>query len=276
MTNPINNLMNAQPVGAFFNQRVGPTARIPGAELPDAIKQLLDKPLSYFKELATLKSGPLDVPLTQVAFALDVSGSMSHGKDATIQGFNNQLQVVREGAMAAGETRYTEVQFGSAVKFRCTAASLEHLKALDAKSYVPDGMTALYDAIGDTIAALLATPRINSPATATLLTIFTDGEDTYSSRYSTGVLKALVERLEATGRWTFALVGPKGNVNAMADLLAINPSNVAGYNPSSIEDRTRVFGNISGANFAYMASRSVGSTQAFGLYAEPDAGNGKL
>jgi hypothetical protein len=259
---------HSSPSDIFFNQRLAPTAKLlRGGEMPAVILELLDKPLSYFKELATLKAGPLDLPLTQVAFALDVSGSMSTGKEATIAGFNHQLKVVREGATIAGETLYTEVHFGSEVAFRCTAASLEHLKALDNDTYVPQGMTSLHDAIGDTIAALLATPRIGSPATATLLTIFTDGDDTYSKRYSTEALKALVERLAATGRWTFALVGPSGSVNALADLLSINRSNVAGYNPSSVAERTRAFEAVALASCAYMSARSVGSTQARGLYA---------
>lgn len=263
------------PVQQFFTQRFGPLFErqaIDLATLPAVIRQVLERPLSFYEELAKSKPAAADKPLTNVAFILDVSDSMETGKGATIEGFNEQVKVVRKGAEGAGETTFTEVQFSDTVQVRRVASSLDTLVPLSDESYVPDGMTALYDALGDTIAALLQTPRMDSPATATLVTLFTDGGENSSSRYDAQVLSELVKRLEATGRWTFALVGPRGSVDTLADTLSVKRGNVAGYNPESVADRKTVFGKVGTASASFMSMRSVGATQACALYSSQEDG----
>ena len=48
----------------------------------------------------------------------------------------------------------------------------------------------------------------------------------------------MVRRLEATGRWTFALVGPQQTVSGLADMLAVKACNVAGYDETSIAEKS--------------------------------------
>lgn len=248
----------------------------PTAHLPVAVQAVLAKPVSYFKELASKKPEPFEQPLTHIAFALDKSTSMGDApgkKESTIEGFNTQVNRIQNGAKTAGETRFTEVQFGSESEVRGVATSLDRLQPLNDENYKPDGMTALYDGIGDTIAALLGTAGIERASTAVLLTAFTDGGENHSKRYSAQTLKDLIERLEATGRWTFALVGPKGSVTQLASMLAIKPLNVRAYNPESVAERRQAFASVSGATESYMNLRSVGGTQSACLYADP---NGKV
>ena len=257
------------PVATFFGRRhpfMFDRPAIDRAALPLVIRQVLERPVSYYEELKSAKPGPHDKPLTNVAFILDVSESMNKGKRATIDGFNDQVQVVRAGAEGAGETAFTEVQFNGQVSVRRVAAELSTLVPLTEETYKPDGSTSLYDALGDTIEALLLTPRMAAPTTATLVTLFTDGDENSSSRYDAAVLGELVKRLEATGRWTFALVGPKASVRNLASMLSVRESNVAGYNPESVEDRIHVMGRMRDANTSYMTMRSMGMTQASCLY----------
>ena len=245
------------------------------AELPEVIRAILSKPVSFYEEMAKQKPQPGDRPLTNVAFVLDGSGSMETGKDATIEGFNKQVSVARAGAKEAGETTFTDVQFATEVSVRCVAKSIDELEPLTEETYKPDGWTALYDAMGDTVAALLGTPRIDSPLTATLVTLFTDGKENVSSRYTADVLSELIKRLEATGRWTFALVGPKGSVGTLAETLSVKKGNVKGYNPSSVHERQEVFGAMASASTTYMASRSVGATQSASFFADVPQGADK-
>ena len=258
-------------VPAFFEKRA--QLNLNPWQVPAVVRAILDKPVSYFKELASQKPVPGAQPLTNVAFILDKSTSMGDApgkKESTIEGFNTQVSVVRRGAEAAGRTLFTEVQYGSTVEIKRVGAPIETMQPLTPVSYVTEGMTALYDGLGDTIAALLATEGVNDASTGTLVTLFTDGGENYSTRYGTEVLRQLVERLEATGRWTFALVGPRGSVNSLATLLSIKQANVAAYNPESVQSRTEVFGAVAGASASYMSLRSTGATQSACLYGGPD------
>lgn len=250
--------------GIILRDSVG----VPRYELPAVVKDVLSRPLSYYEE--TVGDAPMVenmAPLTNVAFILDGSSSMTTGKQATIDGFNSQANAVREGAKTAGETRFTEVFFANEVQVRRVAASLDQLEPLSDANYHPEGGTALYDAIGSTIASLLQTPGINCRNTATLVTIFTDGEENSSRLYSVHTVRELISRLEATGRWTFALVGPSRSVGTLAQMLAVKPGNVAGFAPESVASRRAVFDKMVGASATYMSARSLGETSAHSLYA---------
>lgn len=239
----------------------------PRFELPAVIKEVLSRPLSYYQETSGASPVANAAPLTNVAFVLDGSSSMQVGKQATVDGFNSQANAVREGAKSAGETRFTEVFFSSDVQVRRVGASLEQLAPLTLESYETEGGTALYDAIGAAISSLLQTQGIDSRNTATLVTIFTDGEENSSRIYSSHILRELITRLEATGRWTFALVGPSSSVGSLAQMLAVKPGNVAGFQPESVASRQAVFDKMVGASTTYMSARSVGETSVHSLYA---------
>lgn len=233
--------------------------------IPPAVHDLLSKPISYYQEnQSEVAQGK--APLTNVALILDCSGSMANGKEVTIEGFNAQVDVIRSGAKEAGATKYTDVQFSSKVNIRSIAGDLDNLVPLTDESYQPGGNTALLDAIGATVAALLQTPDIHSPDTATLVTTFTDGEENASRIYDAKTIKALVQRLEATGRWTFALLGPQTTVAGLADSLAVRAHNVAGYDENSISDKRLAFSKMAMANEQVMYSRKDGKKQFANLY----------
>lgn len=254
---------------AYFNQRrhIGEPF-----DLPKEVKDILDHPLEHFqRQTGKVSAAGAPEALTHVAFILDKSSSMSTGRDVTIEGFNKQVDIVSEGAKEVGKTLFTFTQFSDQVEVQNVATSLDHMGKLTPQTYQPSGMTALYDALGDTLAALLRTPHIEAATTATLVTLFTDGEENVSRRYTPKVLSELIKRLEATGRWTFALVGPRGSVTDLAKLLSVPLSNVQGYDPVSVQDRQMAFGAMASASTAYLSARSVGATQAYNLYdVKPD------
>lgn len=257
----------------FWKNRQADARRYESQQLPAEISKVLETPLAWFKEDALRQPLSSESPLTQVAFVLDKSGSMETGKNITIEGFNTQLKVVNDGAKEAGETVMTFTQFSDVVEVGYVAQGLSVVQPLTLQSYRPGGYTALYDGIGDTLAALLRQPRISSAACATLVTIFTDGEENASRRYTAAQLRDLIQKLEATGRWTFALVGPKQGVGALADLLAVDRSNITGFNPESVHSRGQVMGMMAAASTNYMCMRSMGSSQVKGLYAGDADGN---
>lgn len=274
-------LNNPNPVMNFFDLRAAaiPGPRLGGytehasgpvkAPLPENVRALLAKPVSYFKEMAH-SGAARGAPLTQVAFALDRSTSMGPYRDTVITGYNAQVEVTRLGAATVGETRFTEVQFDTRAVLRQLATSLDNVPALTLENYLPQGCTALYDALGLTIASLLDTEGIDNPNTACLVTLFTDGEDNSSVTYDPALLGQLVERLEATGRWTFALLGPKGSIDSLAQRLKVARSNVKAYDPASRASVQHAFASTAIAGSQYMSMRAMGATQASALYTSQD------
>ncbi|CAN5192711.1 hypothetical protein BH10PSE17_BH10PSE17_18840 [soil metagenome] len=250
------------PITAFFHKTAAVEAR--RSRLPDSIVRLLDRPVDHYRQPAG--ADPSIEPLTHVAFVLDASGSMGRDKAETIDGFNAQVAAVREGAVAAGRTTFTDVHFGGDVRINGVATDIDSLKTLTPEGYQPHGNTPLYDALGATIAALLDTARIDDARTATLVTVFTDGMENSSFRFDLPTLRAVIERLEATGRWTFALVGPTGSVHQLAEALAVHLDNVEAYDPASVSEKVNAFDRTSMSKRAYMEARSAGATAARGLF----------
>jgi hypothetical protein len=258
----------ASPLEKFFKRHNKETSM--STALPANIQALLSKPVEYFKEHGD--NGDTSQPaLTNVAFALDGSTSMRQGKEATVEGYNAQVAVVREGAKSAGKTTYTDIRFNTRVELRSVAGSLELMQPLTMESYSTVGGTALYDAIGATISALLNTEGIDNPNTATLVTVVTDGEELDSQVYDSETLRALIERLEATGRWTFALVGPLQSVTGLASILSVKRENIAGFDVNSDVDKRKAFTKVAAASASYMSLRSTGATHSVaGLYNDED------
>lgn len=258
-------LRGANSLNALFGARI--PSQGPLQPVAPEIQRILDTPLSWFIEDAGRRAEPGELPLTQVAFVLDESSSMETGKGATIEGYNTQLNVVRKGAEMAGETQMTLVKFASGISVEQVAQPVGQVPALTEKTFKPNGYTALYDGIGETIAALLRQPRSDSVECATLVTVFTDGDENASRTYTAAMIQDVVRKLEATGRWTFALVGPRLGVAGLADLLAVDKSNVTGFEPASVNSRVDVMGQMSAASTTYMSLRATGMKQAKSLYA---------
>ena len=257
-------------VGRIGLRGLPPELAVPVA-LPSVITELLSRPVEGFKPVVGQGSGegaegsapaaaPAAAPLTHIVSLLDQSSSMSFGLEATLEGFNANVHAVREGAREAGRTLFTDIRFSSSVDLRQLAGSLEAMQPLSRENYAPHGGTALFDAIGAAIEGLLAQADIWQPQTAVLVTVFTDGEENSSRRYSATTLRALIERLEATGRWTFALIGPHAGARDLASALAIKEGNVKGYDVSSIQGKVGAFADVAAASTQYMSLRSVGAT----------------
>lgn len=246
-----------------------PELAVPAA-LPSVVTELLSRPVESFKPAAGHGAGggagdavdgaPVAAPLTHIVSLLDQSSSMSFGLEATLEGFNANVHAVREGAREAGHTLFTDIRFASSVDLRQLAGSLEAMQPLSRENYAPHGGTALFDAIGAAVEGLMAQADIWQPQTAVLVTVFTDGEENSSRRYGAATLRALIERLEATGRWTFALIGPHAGARDLASALAIKEGNVKGYDVSSIQGKVGAFADVAAASTQYMSLRSVGAT----------------
>ena len=167
---------------------------------------------------------------------LDESGSMSSIKNTIIQGFNELVQTIK-----GIEKQFPEQEhFVSFVSFNSLGQKLLHfidpaskLDQIDDKSYNPDAMTPLFDAMGFSINKLKQSLQGQTDYNV-LVTVLTDGEENDSKEFSGNDIKKLVEELKQN-RWTFTYIGTDHDVEKIAISLSINNTMVFEKNEADIK-----------------------------------------
>ncbi len=212
------------------------------------------------------------VSRTHAYFILDASGSMRRDKDVTVVGYNQQVDTVRESAALGGETSVSLLVFADEVGVSYLHQPVSHLVSMTEQSYRPDGNTALMDALGAAIERALDAPGSLESTCAFLFQAFTDGEENASKVCSPEVIARCVQLLETTGRFTFTLIGPREQLNSMADMLSLAKGNVQGCDPTSRLEKAGAFASMQGATSRYFSMRSAGVTASACLYVEPPEG----
>jgi len=156
---------------------------------------------------------------THIAFILDESASMGSIKGPTVKAYNEQLKTIRE--MGAHDIRSYLVKFNQSLTRVLQNDPVSALYDMRDKDFRPNGGTALFDAIGETCSDMeLGAER--SPRDASkdmfLMIVISDGDDNMSNLWDEHMLRSRINRLKATGRWTFVLIGPKHMKDLMGDI----------------------------------------------------------
>ena len=168
---------------------------------------------------------------------LDESGSMQPIKTTIIQGFNELVQTIQ-----GIEKQFPEQEhFISFVSFNSLRQKLLHfiepaskLKKLNNKSYYPDALTPLFDAMGFSINKLKQSLQGQTDYNV-LVTILTDGEENASKEFSGNAIKKLVEELKEI-RWTFTYIGTDHDVEKIAQSLSIHNTMSFSKSEAGIKD----------------------------------------
>jgi uncharacterized protein YegL len=146
----------------------------------------------------------IDEPMT-VAIVLDKSGSMQPLREAVVDAYNGFL---RELAEDDGDLRVSLTSFDTSFNHVYVAQPLPAVSPLSYSEYVPDGMTALFDAVAhtalETERQLVAAGRAGERV---LIAVITDGEENSSTDYDAARLARLVADFEERGSWTFVYLG---------------------------------------------------------------------
>lgn len=150
-----------------------------------------------------------------VAVIVDESGSMSSCQQQTISGFNEFLQD-RVKDSAEMEVRLWATKFNTSRSLYCSGEDPREVRPLSAKTYKPDGGTALYDAVAATVYSMESELSRHSfkegQVPRLIVMIMTDGEENASKEITGETLKNIIKNREATDNWTFQYIG--ANVNA--------------------------------------------------------------
>lgn len=228
------------------------------------------------EEVAKLKKLIADTPRkTHIIQVLDRSSSMYLGADITISSYNEMLQVSKQSQQEDNSVvTVTLVMFSDNVELAYKQRSLDEVQPLTRETYIPNGMTALYDAIGLSIQT--ARSFDSSGDTAFLLQIFTDGEENSSRTYNPARLKSMIQELQDSGKWTVTVAGPKGSIDIFAKELSIPQGNVTNFDPSSITSRNLNAQTMVSSHSHYMSARSKGVLSMTNAYSavQPEQAEG--
>ncbi len=158
---------------------------------------------------------------------VDKSGSMCDCIDSTINGFNEQVNKIKASALEFPEEEITMglTLFNDYVDHHYFAANPSTVHMLNKDTYLPNGSTALMDAVGETINAIQS--QINEshiPATVVVV-ILTDGYENASKSYNLVKIRNMITALEETGKWTFSFVGATLDAVEIAQSMAIKRQN---------------------------------------------------
>ena len=131
----------------------------------------------------------------EIVCVLDKSGSMQPVQEDIVGSFNTFLASQKkalEGAM------FTLVLFDSDIK--TTRGCIDDFDRLTPDQYQPEGSTALYDALGETITDI---ENQVTPETIVIFAIITDGEENSSNEYSSKEIKYLIQHFQKWHPWSF-------------------------------------------------------------------------
>lgn len=202
----------------------------------------------------------VELQTAHVVIILDESGSMSSTRDVTIRGVNEQIQKIKENSKSDKiQTFISFVTFNSrgSTNFRFFNQPVESLTEITEKEYVPSGMTAMYDAVGETIDKYIFETEYNDKNTTYLIVIVSDGEENASGTYTDKLIAEKIQELQKNGRWTFTYMGANQDLSKVSVHLGIPLSNMAMYS-SSIIGTSKGMTLNSSAIGGYMKTRSGG------------------
>lgn len=196
---------------------------------------------------------------TYYQLIVDRSGSMSDCVNATIDGFNEQLQRIRsmEAEFPEQDIRVGVTLFDHRIDHIKIGAPVTEIVKLNRENYVPDGTTALLDAIGITTGILEEREAGMSTLPSTfVVVVLTDGHENSSQIFNLEQIRSRITRLEATGKWTFSFIGATLDALDVAAQMAFKRQNSIQFAKESM--KTEVWDKLSGSMRGYFTKKKSG------------------
>lgn len=162
----------------------------------------------------------------EIVCIIDRSGSMQEIRDDAIGSFNAFLE---EQKKLGDEALVTLVLFDDQYEVIYNAAKLSKVQPFSTSTYIPRGTTALFDAIGRTIAAIDARlpeqERENSKENMTIA-ILTDGHENASREFTREQILTLIEARSKKRGWDFIYLSADPEAFDSAHAIGIHQDNV--------------------------------------------------
>lgn len=160
---------------------------------------------------------------TSIVFVMDSSGSMASMGNEPLQGLNSFYEKQKE----SGEFTSTLVFFSNEVKFHHQNLVGKDVPKITVADYRPEGMTALYDAIGSSIDLQKSQKTEN-----VVFVILTDGHENASHKYTQKDIKNLIEEMEKEHKWVFIYLGANQDSFQVGNSIGIRHTADYEYSPA--------------------------------------------
>lgn len=198
---------------------------------------------------------------TIVSYILDETVSMLNCKTATISGYNEYVGTLKNQAKKdKSNILFTLTKFNSnRVEIIHDAIEISKVPDLNAKSYIPDALTPLYDAIGQTVSSIDAAIKNKKEKPSVLIVIMTDGQENASKEYTLDKIRALIKDHEKLG-WTFVYMGANQDAWAVGATFGMDKGNTLSYTPQTTG---QTFATAATATRSYLRSGSVKTATFF-------------
>lgn len=153
---------------------------------------------------------------------VDASGSMDSIYNQALAGINETIKtidMVHQKDMNVDQT-LTLLSFadgGAKLQYIYQSADIKNVRPVCERDYQLRGMTALYDAIGESVTDLRKSVCVNDKA---LVTIITDGYENDSRIWSGAQIKQLIDELRTKG-WVFTYIGANQDVEVEAKKMGV-------------------------------------------------------
>lgn len=170
---------------------------------------------------------------TYYQLIMDASGSMSGVQIETLNALNSQIESIRKTAANNPEqTIYVSLTlFDTGVKELITNSAPNCIQLLTRSQYVPNGATALLDAIGSRIARL---EEVVTSEDDVVMVILTDGEENASQFYNYAQIANKIKALTDKGNWSFSFLGADIDAWSIAQNLNIRQEEVRSFSKADM------------------------------------------
>jgi len=160
--------------------------------------------------------------LSEIICIIDRSGSMGIIIDDAIGGFNHFLD---EQKKLLGKAALTYVQFNSELEVIHENKPLQDVEPINKNTYNPGGVTALLDAVGETIDStgqrLAGIPEEKRPEKV-IVAILTDGHENASRNYTLSKVRKMINHQKENYSWEFIFLGANQDAFAEAAKMGID------------------------------------------------------
>ena len=204
--------------------------------------------LTTLKEFTMLKNKK-----TYYQLILDKSGSMHDCVNTAINGFNEQMQMIRSLKKKYPKQEFVVslTTFNQEVHFDINQENPDNIKELTTSNnfhdykknenrinYLPNGMTALYDAIGMSVNNILkfANEEINNDQATVVVVIITDGHENASIKYTYRQIQSMIKELELSDNWTFSYLSNTPDAVDYAMGMNIKKENAIRYKKATMKE----------------------------------------
>lgn len=198
---------------------------------------------------------------THAIFVIDRSGSMTSCRQATIDGYNEQLEAFRKGKQ---KVQISCLQFDyvygddNSMNVLYENAKPASVANLTEETYEPRGSTPMLDAVGF---AITMGDR-DTKSDAILVTIISDGYENASRKETYESIAAKIKARTAKGNWTFAYVGANQDLAEVSQRMNIPIGNTMAYAATDAGTRN-MYATSNSSRMMFAASASLSSSNLF-------------